>query len=201
MRDLAYPIDDILLKARIKYEPKRSGRGRRPPAPKDISASSRIWIIPTFPDHDETEAERNAKNKYAKKEFGDDSKSILWYNSCGKGLCQQVKYYDTIFEIWNGTDKRPYGWLKGPYRVIEGVELSAKFGERRYCIALIKKGTKELALDETGFRKMLGIQGDKRSPIKAEKDISTRTRLLRKRKRDSFLSWFRKEIERRKQNK
>ncbi len=185
-----YEMDDKILKARKKLEPRK--KRTKPPTNKpsaEIFASSRVWLTPADPDVEETTKERKAKKEYAKEEFADEKLKITWYNRCGKAMQQRMKDYDTVFLFWNGTSRRPYGWLEGPYRALGGVDLGSKFEDRRYCIPMIKRNTKSLPLAQAGFKKVLKLQGDKRPVSKAKENISLRSKLLRGQKRARFISW------------
>jgi hypothetical protein len=178
-----------LLKARIRVEPKNFPKpdGAPPPKPKWPYVAARVWLLPCCPDDNETQRENTAKRRYVKQNYGDDSR-IEWFNECGKALYQRVHDHDTVFLMWNSTNRRPYGWLEGPFTALDPADLGARFKERRYCLPIIRVGTKKAGLTANEFKRLLQLQGDKRPIDQAAQHLSGQAKLLQGLERTRLIS-------------
>jgi hypothetical protein len=178
-----------LLETKIRVEPKNFPKldSASRLKPKWPYAAARVWLIPCYPDDDETQGENTAKRRYIKQNYGDDSR-IEWFNGCGKALYKRVHDHDTVFFIWNGTNRKPYGWLEGPFTALDPADLGARFKERRYCLPIIRIGTRKCGLTADQFKRLLRLQGDKRRIDQAAKDLGGKAKLLQRSERTRLIS-------------
>lgn len=180
-------LDDRILSERIKVEPKRKkSQGRGHTANREGDTATRIWLIPAFPDDDETSPEATAKRTYLK-HHSLPANHIQWYNQCGKKLYKNLREGDHVYLLNNGTHKWSRGYLEGPLLSIGGVDLGARFRSRRYCLPLVDRRSKEHKLDRNEFVSVRKMQEDYRNSADAEQHIRSKAVLLTTRQRKSIL--------------
>lgn len=132
----ATPLSEEVLRARARREPRRVPR--RPVRPKKARSAhlaDRVWLLPTGQDHEETPAERRRARQEARRlvqEHGiPDERELVWYFQCGADIYRRARGGDWCFCWWRSEKHRPLGSFEGPYRVVQPVDLGARFRERR----------------------------------------------------------------------
>ncbi len=186
LRDNAVPMEEAILRELAKREPRRPRFA--PPRvrvdrrePGEVPAG-RVWLVPAWPDDGGTEAERRAAKKALarlREEHGVER--ISWYSACGADLYRRAREGDWVY-FWDA-GQRSWGRLEGPYRVVQPVDLGARFGERRYRLAwhrsrrMVRKT--DVSLDKRGLLLLGRFVGDPRGAEEMKKNpLKRRPRLL-----------------------
>lgn len=158
-------LDRAVLQALAKLEPKASGNhGKRRGKPgTDSSPGGTAWMLGTAEAGPEPRAEKAAATTVAGRlvEAGsvDEPSEIDWFYGATPRTFAWVKPGDLVVEWWSNEPYYPQGKLVGLRRCIMPVDLGARFGKRRYRLALTDRGirTKRLSrADRAKMQKTLG---------------------------------------------
>ena len=163
--------DDALLASLAKLEPRRLivSLGTRPPrarvAPVPFFETDPVWIWTALWDKEETAAELAAKKtrgtELAKHE-GLKNDAVQWLNALSRRAKDVIEPYHHVVFWWpkrGRATKAIYGWLEGPWQSIGGVDLGARFGKRRYCLAGIERGSKIIPIGRRNIGALARILG------------------------------------------
>lgn len=139
-------LDRAVLAALAKVEPKRHGHKRRTKAAsaKNALQGSTLWLMSVVAEGATPRVEQAA----AKAVLGqlvdsgsvEEPSEVDWTYAVGKHVFQWVKPGDRVVNLWEDWQYSPQGRLFGLQRCILPVDLGAKFGKRRYRLALTSRG-------------------------------------------------------------
>ncbi|WP_376790972.1 hypothetical protein [Thermoflexus sp.] len=181
----AVPMSEDILHERAKREPQgprfsapRAGSDRRK---RGEIPAGRVWLLPTKWDREKETERRAAERALTRLRKAHGVERITWYNACGADLYRRAREGDWVYHWWAG--RHSWGRLEGPYQVVQPVDLGARFGDRRYRLALYRPrgmGRKmNIPLDEGEVRLLAKLVGDPRKPEEVRSDpLRGKVRLL-----------------------
>ena len=140
-------LDKKLLTSLMKFEPRhriiRIGRVRKG-APV-FTDGRPVWMITCVADDEESTAERAEKTRKGKQLANDrllpGTREVKWLNSSGVDVRRKVGESDWVFFWWEPGRRAKHGWLEGPCEALGVVDLGKRFRDRRYCLALVSRGS------------------------------------------------------------
>lgn len=181
----ADPLPEEVLKERARKEPRMvAARPARATQREAIWLPDRAWLLPTERHRESAEERRRAREleRQLRREY--DIPHVEWYMACGAGLYRRAREGDWCFFWWYREKGRPWGSFEGPYRVVQPVDLGARFGERRYrlaCYQTYQLPPRDIRLTEARITSLQRLVGDRRPPEDAPEDpLRGNPRLLSK---------------------
>jgi hypothetical protein len=209
LRDKALPIhDDKFLRALGKIEPRRVGAvthpsgGTKARRAVPFFENDSVSLVTCELDEDETRDELREKKRRATglaSEHGLSKAGVVdWLNASRKTMRALDEYHYVLF-WWKPSErasKAKYGRLDGPWQSLGGIDLGKRYGDRRYCVPLVKRKCRSILLDQARMEvlaKVLGLKKIPKEPLDLWNNFNPRTNKLGEeatRRLSSFLRKF-----------